>query len=67
MTTKELIIDGMSCQHCVMAVQKELSKLNLDSYDVKIGAAKITFDKSKVKEEEIEKTIENAGYKVRKN
>ncbi|MEJ5351294.1 MAG: heavy-metal-associated domain-containing protein [Melioribacteraceae bacterium] len=67
MTTKELIIDGMSCQHCVMAVQKELSKLNLDSFDVKIGSAKITFDESKVKEEEIEKAIENAGYKVRKN
>lgn len=67
MTTKELIIDGMSCQHCVMAVQKELSKLNLDSFDVKIGFAKITFDESKVKEEEIEKAIENAGYKVRKN
>ncbi len=67
MKTIEIIIDGMSCHHCVMAVEKELSRLNLESFEVNIGSAKVTFNESKVKEEEIEKAIENAGYKVRKN
>ncbi|MDH7605922.1 MAG: cation transporter [Melioribacter sp.] len=67
MITKEFIIDGMSCHHCVMAVEKELSRLNLESFEVKIGSAKVTFNESNIKEEEIEKAINNAGYKVRKN
>ena len=67
MTTKEIKIEGMSCGHCVMAVKKELSKLNLENFDVQIGSANVKFDESKVKIEEIEKAIEDAGYKVRKD
>lgn len=67
MTTSEIKIDGMSCQHCVMAVNKELSKINLESFDVKIGLAKVTYDEAKIKIEDIEKAIEEAGYTVSKN
>lgn len=67
MTTTEIKIDGMSCQHCVMAVNKELSKINLESFDVKIGLAKVTYDEAKIKIEDIEKAIEEAGYTVSKN
>ncbi|MBI1937087.1 MAG: heavy-metal-associated domain-containing protein [Ignavibacteriales bacterium] len=66
MTTKEFQIDGMSCNHCVMAVKKELSKLELESFNVQIGSASVNFDDSKVKTEQIEKAIEEAGYKIRK-
>ncbi|MDF1610863.1 MAG: cation transporter [Stygiobacter sp.] len=63
---KELVlqVSGMTCHHCVMAVKKELSKLQLESFDVEIGSAKVKFDDSKVSENEIEKAIEEAGYKV---
>lgn len=70
MTTKEITIEGMSCHHCVMAVQKELANLSvargncLESFDVKIGSAKVTFDESKIKIEDINKAIEKAGYTV---
>ncbi len=67
MTTQEIKIDGMSCNHCVMAVKKELSKVGLENFDVQIGSANVKFDESKVKSETIEKAIEEAGYKVRKN
>lgn len=66
MTTKEFQIDGMSCNHCVMAIKKELSKLELESFDVQIGSASVNFDDSKVKTEQIEKAVEEAGYKIRK-
>jgi len=66
MTTKEFQIDGMSCNHCVMAIKKELSKLGLESFDVQIGSASVNFDDSKVKTEQIEKAVEEAGYKIRK-
>ena len=64
MKTEKIKIEGMTCGHCVMAVKKELSKLELESFDVQIGSAKVSFDESKVNIELIEKAIEEAGYKV---
>lgn len=67
MTSKEIKIKSMSCSHCVMAVKKELTKIGLETFDVQIGSANVKFDESKVKIEDIEKAIEDAGYKVRKD
>ncbi len=57
-------IDGMSCQHCVMAVKKEIQKLDVKNLDVKIGEASVEFDESKISEDQINKAIEIAGYIV---
>lgn len=59
-----LKIDGMSCNHCVMAVQKNLSKINLKKFEVAIGSAKVEFDEKEIAEEVIIKAIEEAGYQV---
>ncbi len=67
MKTSEFIIDGMSCNHCVMAVKKELSKIPVESFEVQIGSAKVNYDESKVQNEQIERAIEEAGFKVRKD
>ena len=64
MTNQEIKIEGMSCNHCVMAIKKELSKVPLDSFDVQIGSAKVNYDESKVNSDDIKKAIEEAGYKV---
>ena len=64
MTSKEFKIEGMTCNHCVMAVKMELSKIELDNFDVQIGSAKTEYDETKIKSEDIEKAIEEAGYKV---
>jgi copper chaperone CopZ len=65
MKTQEFIIEGMSCAHCVMAVRKELSKLdNIKIDDVQIGKAKVEFEESKSEENRIIKAIEEAGFKV---
>ncbi len=61
---KEFKIEGMSCNHCVMAVQKNLSKIKLIKFEVFIGSAKVEFDENEVTEESIVKAIEEAGYKV---
>lgn len=64
MRTKEFKIEGMSCGHCVMAVNKELSKLDLAEKHVEIGSAKVSFDETKTGESQIITAIEEAGYKV---
>ena len=64
MTTKEFKIEGMSCHHCVMAVNKELAKLDLIDKRVQMGNASIDFDESKVTEKQIAEAITEAGYKI---
>lgn len=57
-------ISGMSCHHCVMAVNKELSKLDLAEKKVEIGKAEIKYDESKINKSQIIQAIEEAGYQV---
>ena len=64
MKEEKILIDGMSCGHCVKAVEIELSELNLDSYEVEIGSANILYDENKVSHADIVKAIEEAGYRV---
>ncbi len=63
MKQETLIIEGMTCQHCVMAVKKELSKLeNLKVNNVQIGSADVEFDETKINEKTLADAIEEAGY-----
>ncbi len=57
-------IEGMSCHHCVIAVKKEIQKLDVQNLEVKIGEASVEFNENKVSEESIKQAIVNAGYVV---
>jgi copper chaperone len=61
---KEFKIEGMSCNHCVKEIEKSLSGINVNRYDVKIGSAKVGFDENEIKEEAIIEAIRKLGYKV---
>ena len=64
MKTFQLTIEGMSCQHCAMAVQKELQKLtNVTVEKVIPGKATVQADES-FKKEQFTKAITDAGYKL---
>ena len=58
-------IEGMSCEHCVIRVKKAFETLGgIAGLDVKIGTARVTYDESRVKQEDFVAAIEAAGYKV---
>lgn len=60
-----LKIDGMTCQHCVMAVKKAVENISgVSSSDVEVGSAKVTYDENSADREAITAAIQNAGYKV---
>jgi copper chaperone len=60
-----LKIEGMSCQHCVMRVRKAVDQLpGVSSSDVKVGTATVEYDESKIKPADLERAVEQAGYKV---
>lgn len=65
MKTQELKIEGMTCNHCVMHVKKELSKLpHVQVDDVQIGTARVQYDSAKVSIVDLAQAVERAGYKL---
>lgn len=63
----KVAIEGMSCQHCVMAVKKAVDGLGgVESSDVEIGLATVKFDDSALKADDVETAIVNAGYKIKR-
>lgn len=69
MTEKiQLKVDGMSCGHCVKAVENGVGDLNgVQNVNVNLekGLVDVDFDHSKVTIENIKEAIEEEGYIVK--
>jgi len=57
-------IKGMSCDHCIKAVEIELNQLKLESMNVEIGKAEIKYDPARVSFDDIKDAITEAGFEV---
>ena len=61
----KLTITGMSCGHCVSAVDKALKRMEgVEVEQVAIGSATVSYDPATTSTDRITKAIENAGYPV---
>ncbi|MDN4073323.1 copper chaperone CopZ [Fictibacillus terranigra] len=67
MEKKTLKVKGMSCNHCVNAIEGNVGKL-AGVTEVKVnlseGKVDVTFDSNKVSLEKIKETIDDQGYDV---
>ncbi|MCZ7557483.1 MAG: heavy-metal-associated domain-containing protein [Bacteroidia bacterium] len=58
-------IHGMTCNHCIMSIRKELAKVPGVLVDeVTIGHAALRINPAIAGEEEIRRAVEAAGYSV---
>jgi len=58
-------IEGMSCRHCIDAVEGELKQVDgLTVEEVGIGRARVRYDASEVSPDAIESAIDEAGFSV---
>lgn len=67
MQTITLGVEGMSCGHCVKAVEGAVKKLDgIASVEVSLESKNVTvtFDEGKVTTENIKDSIEDQGYDV---
>ena len=64
MKTENLVIEGMSCGHCVKAVQEAIEGAGATADKVEVGKASFQFDEAKTSREKIVLAIEEEGYKV---
>jgi len=65
----KLKVEGMSCQHCKMAVEKALKNLNGVSeteVNIESGLVSVAYDSSLVQYLQLVEAIEEAGYSVQK-
>lgn len=63
MTTTTLIIEGMTCQHCIRAIERALAKIDGVTVDaVETGSATVTYDEATVNTGHFAEAIGNAGY-----
>ena len=66
MTESSIVIEGMSCMHCVMRVKKAIEALpGVTSLNVEIGKATVGFDEGQTSLKDIETVIAKAGYRVK--
>ena len=67
MTSKIINVEGMSCDHCKMAVTRAVSSLEgVESVEVSLesNTATVEFDETRLPLETIEQAIEAQGYDV---
>ncbi len=61
--TTTLIIEGMTCQHCIRSIERALAKIDGVTVDaVDIGSATVTYDEAAMNTDRFAEAIENAGY-----
>ena len=67
MTENTLKVPDMSCSHCKAAVEGELNRLSgveHSNADVEKGTVEVSYDESRVGNEQLVEAIEEAGYTV---
>jgi copper chaperone len=65
MKTEMLQVKGMSCQHCVQAVEKALRDIGASGrVDLSSGSVTVEYDETNVTLQAIKDAIEDQGYEV---
>ena len=69
MKKEALKITGMTCAACASAVERSVSKLDVESASVNLAAEtlSVTYDEEKINIDDIKRAVERAGYGVRKD
>ena len=63
---KEILIEGMSCGHCVKHVENALKEIEgIEDVSVNLEAKKATIESnSNIEDDKIKEVIDDAGYDV---
>jgi copper chaperone len=66
MKTETLKVEGMSCGHCVKALEKSLAKVKgLTKATVTVGSAEVSYDPALASRADFGKAVSEAGFVLR--
>lgn len=60
---KEILVEGMSCMHCVKSVTEALEEIGGENVDIDLDSKKVLVDIDK-EDEQITEAIEDIGFDV---
>jgi copper chaperone len=64
-TSREYIVEGMTCDHCVLSVTEEVSEVaGVDSVDVDLGSGRLVV-RGDASDEAVREAVAEAGYAVK--
>lgn len=66
MTSVTLNVKGMSCSHCVNAIETSLKEIGVESVNVDLGknTVDVSYDDQALTLEKVKEAIDDAGYDV---
>jgi copper chaperone len=65
MMVKVLKVEGMSCNHCVMAVKNALGELDgVQNVDVELASGNVTVTGEALNDDAMKAAVDDAGYEV---
>lgn len=65
MKEQTLRVEGMSCNHCVKAIEGALEHIGVEAkVDLNGGVVKVSYDEQAVDLSKVKETIEDQGYDV---
>jgi copper chaperone len=64
MKKESISVKGMTCSHCVKAIENELVKLPLRYFTVTKGNVVAEYDETLTGPEDIKQAINDAGYEI---
>lgn len=66
MTAITLNVQGMSCNHCVNAIETALNEIGVESVNVDLSknTVDVSYDDQKITLDKIKEAIDDAGYDV---
>jgi copper chaperone len=62
---REYVVQGMTCDHCVLSVREEVSEVaGVRSVDVDLASGRLTVEGDGVSDDAVREAVEVAGYEV---
>lgn len=60
---RDYIVEGMTCEHCVLSVREELSDLaGVDQVDVELASGQLAVAGQGFSDDDVREAVEEAGY-----
>ena len=63
--TREYLVSGMTCEHCVRSVEEEVSEVaGVDAVDVELASGRLSITGSGFSDDAVRAAVEEAGYSL---
>jgi copper chaperone len=63
--TRDYTVNGMTCSHCVLSVQEEVSEIpGVSAVDVALASGRLSVTGEQVGDDAVREAVAEAGYEV---